>query len=219
VLAPAWAAAQQISYEEFQKQAETEINLQPEYGHAVKSQGQINADQKFIDEEVKQLGTRRQASEEMVRLGFDYFYKGDLVTAMYRFNQAWLLEPNNENAYWGFGAIYATFNDILQALIEYDKGLKINPLSANILTDKGTVYMGIYQQSQSVADIATAISLFQQSYKVDPANQNTLFKLSAAYYYKHDCANALRYYNECMKLGGKSISPGYGDALKTQCGN
>ena len=38
-------------------------------------------------------------------LGWKYFYSGDLSTAMKRFNQAWMFDGENPDAYWGFGII------------------------------------------------------------------------------------------------------------------
>jgi tetratricopeptide (TPR) repeat protein len=217
-LLPVCAMAQQISYSQFQQDAKTKINLRPEYGNVKKDQYQIADDQKFINEETKQSGDRRKASAEMVKLGFDYLYRGDLETSMKRFNQAWLLDPKNEDAYWGYGAVYFTFGDTNEALNQFKKGLSLNPSSSNILTDEATIYMSLYQNKHDLAYMDKAFALFIESYKIDPKNQNTLFKLSAAYFYKQDCTNAVKYYKECMLLGGKSISPGYADALKKQCG-
>jgi len=209
---------QQITYKEWQEQAKTEIRLLPEYGNVPKTKDQIQFDQEFIASELKQDGTHRKASESVVKRGFDYLYKGDLKTAMYRFNQAWLLDPTDENAFWGFAVIYFNFKDYKEALKQLEKGLLINPKSSNLLTDKASVYMAFYENDNTPANLNRAIEIFNQSYKIDPSNQNTLFKLSAAYYYKKDCSNAMRFYNECMKLGGQQISPGYGDALKKLCG-
>ncbi|MDB5004029.1 MAG: hypothetical protein JWQ34_2254 [Mucilaginibacter sp.] len=211
------SVAQQMSYGEWKEKAKTEINLLPEYGNVRKDKGYQEYDQKFIDDELRELGTGRKASDEMVKLGFQYLYRGELEVSMKRFNQAWLLDPKNENAYWGFAAVYFTFQDYEEALKQLDKGLVLNPNSSNILTDKATIYTGYFVNKHDVSYLNKSISLFIQSYKIDPLNQNTLFKLSVAYFYKQDCINALKYYNECMKLGGKSISPGYGEALKKQC--
>jgi len=210
--------AQQISYKEWQEQAKTEIRLLPEYGNTEKSPGQIDADNELIKTELKAEGTHRKASDHLIKLGFGYLYKGDLRTAMYRFNQAWLLDPKNENVYWGFGAIYFTFGDTEEALRQYEKGLLINPDSANILTDKATIYMTAYMNKRNTADLNKAIELFTLSNKIDPSNQNTLFKLSAAYFYKQDCSNARKFYDACIKLGGQPIPDGYLDALNKQCG-
>lgn len=209
--------AQQISYADWKKEAETQIDLQPEYGNVPKTKEQIEEDRQFIAIVLKQDSTNRKGSEHLIKLGFTYLYRGDLETAMRRFNQAWLLDPKNENAYWAYAAVYFTFNDIEEASKQLDKGLLLNPKSSNILTDKATIYMTGYMNTHNIADLNKAIDIFIQSYKIDSLNQNTLFKLSVAYFYKQDCSNAWKYYNECMKLGGEPISKEYTQALKDQC--
>ncbi|MDB5012786.1 MAG: hypothetical protein JWQ25_988, partial [Daejeonella sp.] len=97
---------QQITYTKWKEDAKTEIRLLPKFGNAPKTKEQKAADQKLIETYLAQEGTSRKASDLLVKLGFDYLYKNDLKTAMFRFNQAWLLDPKNENAFWGFGAIY-----------------------------------------------------------------------------------------------------------------
>ncbi|HTD40607.1 MAG TPA: tetratricopeptide repeat protein [Mucilaginibacter sp.] len=209
--------AQQITYKEWKEQAKTEIRLLPEYGNVIKTKGQIAADQELIQTEVQQEGTYRKASDHLITLGFNNLYVGDVKTAMYRFNQAWLLDPKNANVYWGYGAIYLSFNDTDEALRQYDKGLAIDPKSANILTDKATAYMSIFANMGRPDYLNKAIELFNKSYNIDPSNQNTSFKLSAAYFYKKDCVNARKFYNACMKLGGQPITQEYTDALNKMC--
>ena len=85
--------AQQVSYKDWKEQAQTEIRLMPEYGYVAKTKEQTALDNELIKEELKQEGTHRKASDHLIRVGFDYLYRGDLKTAMYRFNQAWLLDP------------------------------------------------------------------------------------------------------------------------------
>jgi len=210
--------AQQMSYQEWKEQAKTEIRLLPEYGHVSKTKEQIAFDNELIQGELKQEGTHRKASDHLITLGFNNLYSGDLRTAMYRFNQAWLLDPKNENDYWGFASIYFSFNDYDEALNQLEKGLAINPNSANILTDKATIYTAFYYTKHNNEYLDKAISIFNRSYKIDPSNQNTLFKLSVAYYYKKDCVSAFKFHDECKKLGGQPITPDYTDALKKMCG-
>ncbi|HVW94986.1 MAG TPA: tetratricopeptide repeat protein [Mucilaginibacter sp.] len=209
--------AQNVSYTDWEKKAQTDINLRPEYGNVKKTKEQIAIDDEFIKTELSIDTNRTKASEHLVNLGFTYLYRGDTETAMKRFNQAWLLNKKNENAYWGFAAVYFNFNDLIEAKKQLDKGLAINPNSSNILTDEATIHMSRYAVNRNKEELNTAITIFKKSYSIAPKNQNTLFKLSAAYYYSNDCVNALKYYNECMKLGGQQITPGYGEALKKMC--
>jgi tetratricopeptide (TPR) repeat protein len=211
------AFAQDISYDQWQTEAQTNIRLWPKFNNAEKNAEQKAADQRLIDDYVKQEGSRVKASELLVNLGFDYLYKGNIKTAMYRFNQAWLLNPENENAFWGFGAVYLSFGDIEKALAQYDEGLSINPKSSNLHTDKGTAYMYKFQQEQNMKDMDTAIDWLLKSYAIDKTNQNTLFKLSACYFFKDDCAGASKYLKECDAQGGKPVTSEYREALNSKC--
>ncbi|MEO7212252.1 hypothetical protein [Mucilaginibacter sp.] len=211
--------AQQITYSEWKIQATEDIRLLPEYGHVAKSEEQIAADKELIATELKENGTHRKASDALIKMGFTYFYRGDLKTAMYRFNQAYLLDATNENIYWGFGAIYGSFGDYPATLEQYDKGLAINPDNALLLTDKATIYFVNFQQERGVdkSKLDTALSLLTKSFAIDPKSENTTFKLSVCYFLANDCADAWKYYEACVKLGGKPISVEYTTALKNQC--
>ena len=213
----AFTYGQQITYEYWKEIAKDEIRLLPKYGNAVKTKEQKEADQQLIKTYLAQEGTNRRASELLVKIGFDYLYRKDLKTAMYRFNQAWILDPRNENVFWGFGAIYFIFQDFENTLKQYEEGLLINPGSSNILTDKATVYMTKFQAKNNQNDLNLAFDLFNKSYTIDPKNQNTLFKYSVCCLLKNDCKNARKYYNECKLLGGKPITKEYTNALNQAC--
>ncbi|MBO9703318.1 MAG: hypothetical protein J7604_24095 [Sporocytophaga sp.] len=168
--------------------------------------------------------TRRKASEEFVDLGFKYLYK-DIKTAMYRFNQAYLMDSTNIDIYWGYGGVYMVLGDIERAKEEYQIGLNKDDRNSEILTDLSTCYMiEFYNLSQTEPEKAnmkldTAIVILTKAYKVDKKNQNTLFKISACYLNRKVCSNALKYYNVCLKLGGDPITEEYKVAIKKSCDN
>ena len=209
--------AQQMSYNEWQQEAKSDTRLLPEYGNVKKTKEQVGSDEELINIALKADTTHRKASDHFVRLGFTYLGRGDIKTAMYRFNQAYLLDPKNENIYWGYGAIYGSFNDYETAVVQYDKGLSINPRSAVILTDKATTYFVRFQQDHDKVKLDTAIDLLHKSYSVDANNANTTYKLSICYFLSNDCTNAWKFYNECKKSGGEPIAENYTEALKKMC--
>jgi tetratricopeptide (TPR) repeat protein len=209
--------AQQITYQQFVEDAKTKINLQPEYGNVPKPKDMQQEDNTFIAEAIKADTTMQKASDHMVRLGFSYLYRGDMETAMKRFNQAWLLNPKNENVYWGYGAVYGTFGDYPSAIVQLDKGLIINPNSSVILTDKATLYFIQYQQDQDQTKLNTALGLLNKSYSIDANNVNTTYKLSICYFLDKDCGNAWKFYDISQKLGGQPIAKNYTEALKKAC--
>jgi tetratricopeptide (TPR) repeat protein len=212
------AQGQELTYDDWKKESATNIRLLPAYGHRKKTDAQKIADMKFIKESLEAETSARKASEHMVRLGWNYFYKGDIRTAMYRFNQAWLLDSTNANAYWGFGAIYSYFMDEEKALEMYDSGLAIEPANASLLTDKGTIYFGRLYRNIDETNKQMALDLFNRSLTIEPRNQNTLFKLSALYLLLGDCDNAKKYYNDCEKFGGAPITEKYTKDLRKKCG-
>lgn len=209
--------AQELTYEEWNTQAKSDLRLLPKYGGIPKNEKQKIADQKLIDDYTASEGSREKGSEKLVLLGFNYLYKGDIKTAMYRFNQGWLLNPENENVFWGFGSVYFTYGDFTKALEQYDEGLTIKPESSDILTDKATIYMVMAQQQEDNTHLDKATELFLKAYSFNKKNQNTLFKLSVCYFYKDDCKNAKRYLAECDKLGGKPVTAEYRTDLKEKC--
>lgn len=206
-----------LTYEQWKKDAASDIRLYPKFGDAVKDEAQLAADQALIEDYTKQQGSRRKGSEVLVGLGFNYLYRGDVKTAMYRFNQAWLLDPENENAFWGFASVYFSLKAFDLSLKQLNEGLKLNPKSSNILTDIGTIHMTYYQEDNDEKEFKKAMAFFTQSYDIDPKNTNTLFKRSAAYLMHQDCTNALKYYNECKALGSKLITEEYVASIEKAC--
>jgi len=138
---------QQITSTEWDEQAKTNIRLLPKYGHIPKTEEQKEIDEKFIEETVQQekfKGDRTAASNHMISLGFNYLYRGNIKTAMYRFNQAFLLDSLNSDIYWGYGAVYMALGNYEKAKQQYEEGLSQNPNNTHLLTDLGTYYMAQY---------------------------------------------------------------------------
>lgn len=214
--------SQQLSPAEWDEQAKTNMRLLPKYGYKVKTDEQKEADKEFIATALKMDSTSRKASDHCVQLGFKYLYK-DIKTAMYRFNQAYLLDSTNTDIYWGFGAVYLTLGHYSKAEEQYKQGLALDPKSTHLLTDYGTYFMAQYYALQPLPGskaeqfLDTAIIYMNKSYQIDPSDQNTSFKLSVAYWNKDDCENAWKYYDACKALGGQPITDEYTKDLKKKC--
>ncbi len=211
--------SQQITLAEWNQQAETNIRLLPKYGLVEKTPEQIEADNSLIADMLSRGISRRQASEEFIDLGFKYLYK-DIKTAMYRFNQAYIMDSTNTDIYWGYGGVYMALGDIARAKEQYQIGIDKDAKNYKILTDLATCYMiDYYALSETDSNsLDTAIELLTKSYKINKKYQSTLFKISVCYFNKKDCKNALKFYNECMKLGGHPVTEEYKKAIKEACG-
>jgi tetratricopeptide (TPR) repeat protein len=215
--------AQQISWEEWELESKTDMRLLPKYGNLEKTKKQKKADVIFIETMRKQDSSFRKASDRFIRLGFYFLFNNDLKAAMYRFNQAYLLDSNNTDIYWGFGAVYMTLGQYQKAKKQYEEGLKINPDNTHLLTDYGTYFLWQYatlkpiDKEKAMVKLDSAMTYMTKSYNLDSTDQQTVFKLSILYWNKGDCDNAWKYYDECKSLGGQLITEAYTNDLQKEC--
>jgi tetratricopeptide (TPR) repeat protein len=216
------AFTQQMTLKQWEEEAITNKRLLPKYGSQPKSDAEKKIDQDFITVALEKDSTKRKASDHLIRLGFNYLYR-DIKTAMYRFNQAYLLDSTNSDIYWGFGGVYMTLGDYEKAKILYQEGLSVDPKNTHLLTDYGTYFMAQYFNLQRInekypfKDLDSAIIYMTRSYLLDPTDQNTTFKLSICYFSKGDCDNAWKYYEECKAHGGQPITEDYTTDLNIKC--
>lgn len=215
-----------MSYYEWERLAKEDSRLRPKYGNYEKTEEQKEADKKFVEDIMKMekhKNDKRKASNHMIDLGFQYLYKGELRTAMYRFNQAYLLDNDNTDIYWGFGAVYMSLSNYEKAKEQYEEGLKLNPNSTHLLTDLGTYYMMKYyllsetDNRQAKENLNEAIRNFSRSYNLNPKDQNTLFKVFVSHLMNDDCENARKFYEACKKEGGEPITNEYVAELNRRC--
>ena len=103
------------------------INELPMYGspYMKKTEKQIQADNKFIKSVVKSEGSREIAAKRFAGAGWKSKRKGDLVTAMKRFNESWLLDSNYYQPYWGFASIFLAKKEPEKASVYFDKAIKL----------------------------------------------------------------------------------------------
>ncbi len=80
-------------------------NEQPFFGFAVKDAAQRAADEKFVKAMLDAVGTREKAFDETTKRGWRAVTKGNASEAAQRFNQAWLLAPEQSGVYHGFAVI------------------------------------------------------------------------------------------------------------------
>ena len=92
----------QYSFEQWEQDSKTNKALLPRYGHLAKTQEEIQSDSDYIRQimALPQFKSRREASNHIISLGFQYYYRPDFKTAMYRFNQAYLLDSTNTDIFW-----------------------------------------------------------------------------------------------------------------------
>ncbi|MEW6426497.1 MAG: tetratricopeptide repeat protein [Thermodesulfobacteriota bacterium] len=150
-----------------------DINLQPMYGGVEKTPQQKRLDDAFIASIVQKTGNRWNGSMQVSQLGWSYLQKGDWETAMRRFNQAWLLDQDNYEAYWGFAAILDNQGKYADACAMGEKALSLAPGNTKVMCDVAFGYSNYaysMEENQNERDryFKKAISLYEQAAAIDP---------------------------------------------------
>ena len=158
------------------------INTIPMYGYPTitKTKKQEEADEEFIRSVTLEFGSREKASKNFSIWGWTEHTKGNYAEAMKRFNQSWLLDKNYYQPYWGFGAIALVKNKPSEAFPYFEKSLKLiddekeRPKllveTARSYAWEGHVLKSINQPIEAEKFLNKAISLIDESLKLDPKN-------------------------------------------------
>lgn len=87
-------------------------NEQPFFGFAEKTPEQRAVDERFVNDVVQAAGSREKAFDATMQRGWLLVSKGNLSEAAKRFNQAYLLAPDQSAIYHSFAVIaVGRFND------------------------------------------------------------------------------------------------------------
>ena len=108
------------------------INEQPFFGFAAKASNEKAEDEKFVSAVIGAAGSREKAFEEVTKRAWRAIQAGKIREAALRFNQAFLVSPEQSSVYHGFAVVaQARFNDLDAADELFRTALKQpNPVKA-----------------------------------------------------------------------------------------
>jgi len=113
----------------------------PAWKGVTKTEANLQADRELV-EAAKKLtnGDLKLAAQRALQLGWQFVIKGEPEAAIRRFNQAWLMNPENGNIYWGFAVATHMRNDALEEVSSwFDKAQSIMGEHPSIFSDRGRV--------------------------------------------------------------------------------
>ncbi|MCA6117162.1 tetratricopeptide repeat protein [Bradyrhizobium sp. WSM 1738] len=88
-------------------------NEQPFFGFAAKDAEEKSADEKFVSAIIAAAGTREKAFDETTKRAWRALNTGKIREAAVRFNQAFLISPEESSVYHGFAVVAQfRFNDL-----------------------------------------------------------------------------------------------------------
>ncbi len=125
-----------------------------------------------------------EASTFFTNKGYEYLRENQPDTAVYRFNLAWLLNPQNAEAYRGLGIVASAQPTPDAAIALLNKGLALAPTSSAMMSDLGTSYLLRYGQTKKKKDLTTGLELLQRATAADPANAVAWQQLARGLYYQ-----------------------------------
>ena len=136
----------------------------PMYGQPeiIRADDLKKADEDFIKKVVEGFGTREAASKAWWAQAEKFMQKQDFDFAMRRYNQSWLLNPNNYQPYWGFGRVMLEQGKPTEAIKHLEK-------SKELIDDQ-------YQKVALLADIGTTYTTLAESGNSE--EKSRLFKLA-----------------------------------------
>ena len=169
------------------------------------------ADDKLSSELIQRYGSRQAASRTLFDQGVRHFQAGNYALAMNSFNQAWLLDPNSPEPFWGFAMIYDDQGRSCDAKAMIDKALSLNLSRPVALADAGRIYTYC-----AISDVALSAvdkrQLFEQSEEfyfravsMAPTDPYLFGSWAIAHYWQGNYADAWKMVKKQRALGG---SPG-----------
>ena len=131
--------------------ADYPINELPMYGHLTKTAAQKRADKKYIKTMTKNGRSRAEAADMAAKAGWNFYYKGSRSTAIKRFNQAWLLDPENQLALWGSAGICQDREQWDEAIKYFEMALDKGPENAMLDRDYQNALLAMEHRQQALA--------------------------------------------------------------------
>lgn len=169
------------------------------------------ADEQLIAGTTKEFGNREKASDAFVDQGIRYYKSDKYAAAMKRFNQGWLLNPNNPDVFWGFGMVFHDEGNVCEAKNIIDRAIALGLSKPIALADAGRIYTLCAVSNQSLDSatkqqyFTTSEELYNKANSASPNNDYIHGSWATAYYWRGDYA---RFWEMVDKARSGSFFPG-----------
>lgn len=184
-------------------------NQLPMYGGIEKSEAHKKADADLIAGIKAQGFTQEQGAERALKLAWEAFHKKDLGLAMQRFNQAWMLDPENSDSYHGF-AVTVSEQGAPTSEVEtfFQTALAKSKVQINAYVDYGRFLWKQRRYQESLVPLQKALS-------IDPKAWRARSWISLAYYKLGDYTQACEWARKAQE-NKDDLEPGYLEAMCAQ---
>jgi len=154
-------------------------------------------------------GTEKFAVD-LTQKGWRYFNIGDLDTALKRFRQAIILDPDFAPGYYGVGYIYSIQNRLSLSIQYYRKAIELaDPPYTHAYGNLGLALMMSGKKQEG-------FQMVQKALEIDPNNGEAHISLTN-YYCSEKNGKLARVHLEKAKVIGAQPDPGLVEEMKTEC--
>ena len=158
--------------------------LQPLFGGLTPAQATQIIGEARLKAIAASFASPAEASTFFTTKGFEYLSENKPDTAAYRFNLAWLLNPQNAEAYRGLGIVASTQPSPDASIALLTKGLALSPNNTLLMSDLGASYLIRYGQTKKKKDLTAGLDLLQRTTTLDPTNADAWQQLARGLYYQ-----------------------------------
>jgi len=171
-------------------------NLKPMYGNIKPTEERHLADKEYVESMLCLKGDKISAARSAARDGWYYFYNNIIDTAMFRFNQSWLIDSTYGASYFGFAAIkeYQGFKN--EAEKYFDLAYKHD--ASDTLAKKYLHQIAEIKEKQN--DTLELIKSYYRVLSRFPKDEIATGKLGFFYAAINKPDSALKYYNITIDL-------------------
>ncbi len=185
-----------------------DINYLPLFGNYEKTETQLVNDELFLSECDREFPNRKEASDFFNKMAWQYLSEGDKGTATYRFNLAWLLNPENFDIYWGLGVIEFQSGNYTNAIELMDKGLALSDGKNYVfMTDLATVYIKkALSNTHSIIESSKAKELLNTAIKIQPQYTPAFVQLTIVNLLENNLDAAWESFHKAYELNPAELS-------------
>ncbi len=192
-----------------EQQAASDPKVLPMFGNQPKTEAQQKTDEKFLTSCDKSFANRAEASTFFMERGWEYYNESQIDTAMHRFNLAWLLNPDNSNAYWAFGLVTANRGNAQEAIPFYEKALKYEPKNSLLLSDIASSYLEVYKEKNKKKVLKKAVEYLNTAVAADSSNAYAFYNLARTKYFEKKYGESWDYLHKSRGINIALIDFGF----------
>ena len=174
----------------------------PMYGDVTRLDRLNKVETDYIASLEKSGKTRQDVAREVLKAAWAHFQKAEYAHSIRKFNQAWLLDPQNGDSYHGFAVVTLVRDKLPAEADRYFRMALAKPgVNVNAYVDYGRLlWMG--------ERLEESLGMLNKALSISPKAHNARSNIALVYYKNHDWSKACEF-ARAAKENGDDLQPGF----------